>query len=48
LYFDLPFIFVLTAVVLVFFYAKRGVTRPEGMVILGFYFVYVIIKLLQF
>ena len=48
LYFDLPFIFVLTAVVLVFFYTKRGVTRPEGMVILGFYIVYVIIKLLQF
>ena len=48
LYFDLPFIFVLTAVVLVFFYTKRGVSRPEGMVILGFYFVYVIIKLLQF
>ena len=48
LYFDLPFIFVLTAVVLVFFYTKRGVSKPEGMVILGFYFVYVIIKLLQF
>jgi len=47
-YFDLPYIFVLTAVVLVFFYTKRGVSRPEGMVILGFYFVYVIIKLLQF
>ena len=48
LYFDLPFIFVLTAVVLGFFYTKKGVTRPEGMVILGFYFAYVIIKLLQF
>jgi cation:H+ antiporter len=47
-YFDLPYIFVLTAVVLVFFYTKRGVSRPEGMVILGFYFIYVIIKLLQF
>ena len=48
LYFDLPFIFVLTTVVLAFFYTRRGVARPEGMVILGFYFVYVIIKLLQF
>ena len=48
LYFDLPFIFVLTAVVLAFFYTKRGVTRPEGVVILGLYFAYVIIKLLQF
>jgi cation:H+ antiporter len=48
LYFDLPFIFVLTAVVLAFFYTRKGVTRPEGMVILGFYFFYVIVKLLQF
>jgi cation:H+ antiporter len=48
LYFDLPFIFVLTTVVLVFFYAKRGVSRSEGMVILGFYFTYVLVKLLQF
>jgi cation:H+ antiporter len=48
LYFDLPFIFVMTAVVLAFFYTRRGVARPEGMVILGFYSVYVIVKLLQF
>jgi cation:H+ antiporter len=48
LYFDLPFIFVLTAVVLAFFYIRKGVTRPEGLVILGFYFTYVAVKLLQF
>jgi cation:H+ antiporter len=48
LFFDLPFIFVMTTVVLAFFYTKRGVARPEGMIILGFYFTYVIIKLLQF
>lgn len=48
LYFDLPFIFVLTTVVLAFFYAKKGVTKPEGLVILGFYFTYVTVKLLQF
>jgi len=48
LYFDLPYIFVLTAVVLAFFYTRKGVTRPEGIVILGFYFFYVIVKLLQF
>jgi cation:H+ antiporter len=48
LYFDLPFIFVMTAVVLTFFYTRRGVARPEGMVILGFYSAYVIVKLLQF
>ena len=48
LYFDLPFIFVMTTVVLAFFYVKKGVTRPQGLVILGFYSVYVIVKLLQF
>jgi len=48
LVFDLPFIFVLTAVVLGFFYTRRGVTRPEATVILGFYATYVVIKLLQF
>jgi cation:H+ antiporter len=48
LYFDLPFIFVMTAVVLAFFYVKKGVTRPEGVVILGFYATYVAVKLFQF
>ena len=48
LYFDLPFIFVMTAVVLGFFYVKKGVTRPEGLVILGFYATYVTVKLVQF
>jgi cation:H+ antiporter len=48
LYFDLPFIFILTIVVLGFFYMKKGVSRPEGLVILGFYFTYVAVKLLQF
>ena len=48
LFFDLPFIFVMTTVVLAFFYTKRGVAKREGVVILGFYSTYVIIKLLQF
>jgi len=48
LLFDLPFIFVLTAVVLGFFYTRRGVTRPEATVILSFYAVYVAVKLLEF
>ena len=48
LYFDLPFIFLLTFVVLAFFYMRKGVTRPEGIVILGLYFFYVVVKLLQF
>ena len=48
LYFDLPFIFVLTTVVLTFFITRRGVTRPEGVIILGLYGAYVVVKLLQF
>lgn len=45
LVFDLPFVFVLTTVVLAFFLGSRGVTRPEGLVILGLYAAYVAIKL---
>jgi cation:H+ antiporter len=48
LYFDLPFIFILTTLVLGFFYTRRGVARPEAMIILGCYFGYVVVKLLQF
>lgn len=48
LFFDLPFIFVLTTVVLAFFLRKRGVQKTEGAIILGFYASYVVIKLLQF
>jgi cation:H+ antiporter len=48
LFFDLPFIFVMTAVVLAFFATKRGVARREGVVIMGFYSAYVIFKLTQF
>lgn len=48
LYFDLPLIFVMTTVVLAFFYTKRGVSKPEGLVILGFYATYVLVKLAQF
>ena len=48
LFFDMPFIFVLTTVVLAFFLRKRGVQKLEGAIILSFYATYVIIKLLQF
>jgi cation:H+ antiporter len=48
LYFDLPYIFVLTTVVLAFFITRRGVTRPEGAIILGLYGAYVAVKLMQF
>jgi len=45
--FDLPFIFILTFVTLVFFVRSRGFRKTEASVILLFYFTYVIIKLLQ-
>jgi cation:H+ antiporter len=48
IYFDLPFVFVMTSVVLAFFVFSRGVTKPQGSVILGFYAVYVGVKLAQF
>jgi cation:H+ antiporter len=48
LYFDLPFIFALTFIVLAFFVRKRGIKKPEGLMILSMYSFYVIVKLLQF
>jgi cation:H+ antiporter len=48
LVFDLPYIFVLTAVVLGFFVTRPGVTRSEGMVILSLYGGYVVVKVMQF
>ena len=45
--FDLPYIFVLSVVVLAFFLGRRGLTRPEGAVILAFYGGYVAVKLLH-
>lgn len=48
LMFDLPYIFILSLVVLGFFYKKRGIARPQALVILSIYGAYVAIKLLQF
>lgn len=44
LWFDIPFLFVLTAVVLGFFY-RGGLGRREGIVLLGAYFGYAFVKL---
>ena len=46
--FDVPFIFVLTAVVLTLFLVRNGLHRREGIIILSMYGFYVIVKLLQF
>ena len=48
LFFDLPYIFVLTTIVLGFFITRPGVTRREGIAILALYGGYVVVKLLQF
>jgi len=45
LFFDLPFLIVLTGVVLMFLlFFRRGLQRREAVVLLGFYAVYVIIR----
>ena len=46
--FDIPYIFALTALVLGLFMVRRGIWRPEGVVILAAYGGYVTLKLLQF
>ena len=46
--FDLPYVFVLTAVVLALFYTRKGLRRAEGLVILSLFLVYVLVKLQQF
>ena len=48
LFFDLPFIFVLTTVVLFFFLHKRGLQTREAAVVLSLYAAYVAVKLTQF
>jgi cation:H+ antiporter len=48
IYFDIPFIFALTVVVLGLFLARRGVQRPQGFLVLSMYGLYVAVKLSQF
>ena len=48
LYYDIPFILILTGTVLFFFLRKRGINRTEGAIILSLYFGYVLFKLTQF
>ena len=47
LLFDLPFIFILTFLTLVFFVRIRGLQKIEAGIILGLYFLYLAIKLTQ-
>jgi len=48
LWFDLPYIFVVTLVVLALFLKRRGISRIEGIPILLLYFIYIGVKLVQF
>ena len=48
LFFDLPFIFLLTALILGLLFTRPGVSRYEGLFILACYGAYVGVKLLQF
>ncbi len=45
LWFDLPYLFFVTAIALVFFWRNRGIRRVEGSIVLSLYLVYVLIKL---
>ena len=46
--FDIPYILVLTTVVLGLFLVRGGIRRPAGLLILSLYACYVVLKLLQF
>ncbi len=46
IYFDLPLLFVLSLLVLFFFYKKRGIQRTEAIVLIAFYGVYGFLKIL--
>jgi len=46
IYFDLPLLFVLSLLVLFFFYKKRGIQRTEAIILIAFYGVYGFLKIL--
>jgi len=43
--FDLPFLFVITVIVLYFLYSGRRISKREGSVLIGIYLLYVIVKI---
>ena len=45
LFFDLPTLFVLSSLVLIFFLRKRGLQRPEAVALVAFYALYILTKL---
>jgi len=43
--FDLPFLFVITVIVLYFLYSGRRISKREGSVLIGIYLLYAIVKI---
>jgi len=48
LWFDLPFLFVISLLVIIFFYRQRGVQRKEAIVLIMLFFFYAILKFTGF
>jgi cation:H+ antiporter len=46
--FDLPYVFLMTLIILSLFLRKNGVQKPQALIILSLYLAYVLIKLSQF
>jgi Ca2+/Na+ antiporter len=45
LHFELPFLFAISAIALIFFRRTRGIQKREAAIILGLYLGYVMIKI---
>ena len=48
LYFDLPFLFVLSFTVLFFFYRKKGLQKNEAIILIGIFVLYAVLKIVGF
>lgn len=46
--FDLPYLFIITLLVIIFLRTKRGISKPEGIALVFVYLIYIFIKLIYF
>ncbi len=46
--FDLPFLLTVTLLVLIFLRSKRGISKPEGIILISIFLLYIAIKLFYF
>lgn len=44
IHYDLPMLFIVTLVVMLFFKTKRGISKTEGIFLIVFYFIYLLLK----